>query len=278
MNKIDFALIISARFCNPNGDPLNLNRPRQDYDGYGYITDVCLKHKIRNRFLDNGENVLIVEDSRVTDGLFSVNARVKAHDSLNDYVKRKDPDGFRNEACRTWLDVRTFGQVFAFKASDKDDKHIGVSIPVRGPVSIGEARSLDVIDIIDLGITKSTNLDDAGGRKKDSTTMGCKYVVAHGVYVAYGSIFPQLADLTGFSSADAQILKNSMATIFENDASSSRPSGSMGSQLFWWEHDCSNGRKNSLYVHRSLHIKAIEDFPFYTCEPEHIPGIELSVL
>ncbi len=273
MNKIDFALVISAQFCNPNGDPLNGNRPRQDYDGYGYITDVCLKHKIRNRFLDNGENVLIVEDPRVTDGLFSTSARVKAQAELNDCIKRKDPDSFKTEACRIWLDVRTFGQVFAFK-----DGTQGVSVSVRGPVSIGEARSLDVIDIIDLEITKSTNLDDSGNRKKDNTTMGCKYVISHGVYVAYGSIFPQLAQLTGFSNADAQILKNSMATIFENDASSSRPSGSMGSQLFWWEHDCPAGRKNSLYVHRSLHIKTVENFPYYACDPEHIPGVELSIL
>lgn len=87
-----------------------------------------------------------------------------------------------------------------------------------------------------------------------------------------------IVKLTGFSDADAQILKSSMATIFENDASSARPSGSMGSQLFWWEHDCPTGRKNSLHVHRSLHIKPAEDFPFYTCDPEPIPGIELSVL
>lgn len=273
MNKIDFALVISARFCNPNGDPLNGNRPRQDYDGYGYITDVCLKHKIRNRFLDSGENVLIVEDSRVTNGLFSVSARVKAQPSLNDCVKRKDPDAFKNEACRLWLDVRTFGQVFAFK-----DGSQGVSVPVRGPVSIGEARSLDVIDIIDIGITKGTNMEDDRIRKKDSATMGCKYVIDHGAYVAYGSIFPQLAELTGFSDADAKSFKKAISTIFENDASSSRPSGSMGSQLFWWEHDCPAGRKNSLHVHRSLHVQPCDDFPFYTCSPENIQGVELSVL
>lgn len=273
MNKIDFALVISAQFCNPNGDPLNGNRPRQDYDGYGYITDVCLKHKIRNRFADYGEKVLIIEDSRVTDGLFSIGARVKAQPPLNECIKRKDPDAFRNEACRIWLDVRTFGQVFAFK-----DGSQGVSVPVRGPVSIGEARSLDIISIIDIGITKGTNLEDDKSRKKDSATMGNKYVIDHSDYVAYGSIYPQLAELTGFSDADAQILKSSMATIFENDASSARPSGSMGSQLFWWEHDCPTGRKNSLHVHRSLHVKPAEDFPFYTCDPEPIPGIELSVL
>ncbi|MDE6984122.1 MAG: type I-C CRISPR-associated protein Cas7/Csd2, partial [Lachnospiraceae bacterium] len=219
MNKIDFALVISARFCNPNGDPLNGNRPRQDYDGYGYITDVCLKHKIRNRFLDYGKNVLVVENERVTDGLFSVNSRVKAQQALLECIKKKDDDAFKKKACTIWIDVRTFGQVFAFK-----DASQGVSISVRSPVSICEARSLDVVDVIDIGITKGTNLDDNnGGWKKDSTTMACKYVINHGAYVAYGSIFPQLAGLTGFSDDDAQLLKNSFATIFENDASAARP-------------------------------------------------------
>ncbi|MCI8978680.1 MAG: type I-C CRISPR-associated protein Cas7/Csd2 [Lachnospiraceae bacterium] len=275
MNKIDFALVISAQFCNPNGDPLNGNRPRQDFEGYGYITDVCLKHKIRNRFLDLGESVLIVEDSRVTDGLYSTNARVRAEKTLTDCVKRKDQDAFIKEACRIWADVRAFGQVFAFK-----DSSGGVSISVRGPVSIREARSLEAVDVIDMQIIKGTNLetDEKNPRQKDNTTMSCKYKVSRGAYVAYGSVFPQLAGLTGFSDKDALLLKNSLATIFENDASAARPSGSMGATLYWWEHDCPAGRKNSLYVHRSLNIEPQDKFPFYSCNPESIPGIELSVL
>lgn len=227
MNKIDFAIVILAQHCNPNGDPLNNNRPRQDYEGHGYITDVCLKHKIRNRLMDFGENILMVENTRVTDGLYSVYARVKEQPSLK---KLKDPDLFYKEVCKIWIDVRTFGQVFAFK--DKDTG--GVSMGVRGPVSIGDALSLDVIDIIDVGITKSTNLVDTENNQKDSATMGAKYIIDRGVYVAYGSISTQLASLTGFNEKDAGILKNAMATILENDSSSARPSGSMGSQLFWW--------------------------------------------
>ncbi len=271
MNKIDFAIVILAQHCNPNGDPLNNNRPRQDYEGHGYITDVCLKHKIRNRLMDFGENILMVENTRVTDGLYSVYARVKEQPSLK---KLKDPDLFYKEVCKIWIDVRTFGQVFAFK--DKDTG--GVSMGVRGPVSIGDALSLDVIDIIDVGVTKSTNLVDTENNQKDSATMGAKYIIDRGVYVAYGSISTQLASLTGFNEKDADILKNAMATILENDSSSARPSGSMGSQLFWWEHDCPMGRKNSLYVHRSLHIQPKDEFPYYTYDPETISGITLSII
>lgn len=153
-----------------------------------------------------------------------------------------------------------------------------VSIPVRGPVSIQEARSLEVVDIIDIGITKITNLDNTKGNKKDNTTMSNKYIISHGAYVAYGSIFPQLAELTGFSQDDVTLLKSCLATIFENDASAARPSGSMGSQLFWWEHDCPTGKKNSLYVHRSLNIKPDPSYPYFTCDPEDIPGIKFSAV
>lgn len=261
MNKIDFALVISAQFCNPNGDPLNGNRPRQDFEGYGYITDVCLKHKIRNRFSDFGEHVLILDNDHVTDGRYSIKERVDAEETLKKYLKENDIDAFRKEVCRLWIDVRAFGQIFPFK-------DIGsVSTGIRGPVTIQMAKSLDVIDVIDCEITKSTNTEKNKNRQKDSATIGTKYMIQKGAYVAYGSIFPQLAGLTGFSYEDALLLKNALSTIFENDVSCARPSGSMGSQLFWWEHNSPCGAKNSLYVHRSLHITPEKEFPFYSCEP-----------
>lgn len=274
MNKIDFALVISAQFCNPNGDPLNGNRPRQDIDGYGYITDVCLKHKIRNRLSDFGEHVLILDNDHVTDGNYSIRERVDAEETLKEHLRKKDIDAFKKEACCLWIDVRSFGQVFPFK----DISTNSVSLGVRGPVTIQMAKSLNCIDIVDYEITKSTNTEKMKDRDKDSTTMGMKYVIQKGAYVAYGSIFPQLAEMTGFSYDDALLLKKALSTIFENDASSARPSGSMGSQLFWWEHNSICGAKNSLYVHKSLHISPKEDFPFYSCEPEKISGITLFVL
>ena len=69
-NKIDFALVIAVEHANPNGDPLNGNRPRETYDGYGEISDVCLKRKIRNRMMDLGQNVFVQSDDRCNDGLF----------------------------------------------------------------------------------------------------------------------------------------------------------------------------------------------------------------
>ena len=48
MRKINFALVIVVNKGNPNGDPLAGNRPRRDINGYGEISDVCIKRKIRN--------------------------------------------------------------------------------------------------------------------------------------------------------------------------------------------------------------------------------------
>lgn len=276
MNKIDFAIIISAHHCNPNGDPLNQNQPRTDYDGYGIISDVCLKRKIRNRLQDLGAEILIVPNDRVTDGCMSVKARIDSHESLKNFMKKKDSESFIQESCRIYTDVRYFGQVFAFKP-----KSGGVSIPVRGPVSIGMARSLQTVDILPVSITKSTNNgtpEDGDEYHKDSTTISTKYIIDRGVYVAYGSIFPQLAEKTGFSDEDADLLKNAMATLLENDASSARPSGSMDSHLYWWTHSSSLGKANSTTVHKSLNISPLDTWPYFSCSPDSIPGINLETL
>ena len=74
-NKIDFALVIAVEHANPNGDPLNGNRPRETYDGYGEISDVCLKRKIRNRMMDLGQNVFVQSDDRCNDGFKSLKDR-----------------------------------------------------------------------------------------------------------------------------------------------------------------------------------------------------------
>ena len=63
-NKIDFEVLVMVKNANPNGDPLNGNRPRETYDGYGEISDVCIKRKIRNRLQDMGENIFVQSDDR----------------------------------------------------------------------------------------------------------------------------------------------------------------------------------------------------------------------
>mgnify|MGYP001008424209 CR=1 FL=1 len=245
-NKIDFAVVFTVENANPNGDPLNGNRPRLDYSGRGEISDVCLKRKIRNRMMDDGQKVFVQSDDRVDDDCKSLRDRAekftKEHGKLT-------PEA----ACAEWLDVRTFGQLLAFKSSG--DK--GVSIGIRGPVTIQSAFSVDPVSVTALQITKSVSSETSKTGVRASDTMGMKFRVDRGTYVTYGSINANLAKKVGFSSEDAEHLKNYLCTMFENDSSSARPDGTMAVQrVYWWVHDCANGQYSSARVHGSVKLVA----------------------
>lgn len=244
-NKIDFALVFSVKNANPNGDPLNGNVPRMTLDGHGELSDVCLKRKIRNRLLDAGENIFVQSDDYKKDEFKSLKAR--ADSVLTDVMKKKDKKAFQDLANKTWFDVRCFGQVFAFKGND-------LSVGIRGPVTIQPAFSIDTINVSSLQITKSVNSEDKGDGKA-SDTMGMKHSVDFGLYVTYGSINPQLAELTGFSEEDADKIKNALVHIFDNDASSARPEGSMEIvAVYWWKHNSKCGQYSAAKVHKTLEI------------------------
>lgn len=276
--KIDFAVVFAVSHANPNGDPLTGNRPRETYDGYGEISDVCLKRKIRNRLMDFGQRVFVQSDDRSNDGYKSLKERADANPELK--KAGKDKDSFAKAACQSWIDVRSFGQVFAFKGKGKSGD--GVSVGVRGPVSIHSAFSVDPIISSSLQITKSVNGEP--GEKKASDTMGMKHRVDFGLYVTYGSINCQLAEKTGFTSDDAELIKKALHTLFENDVSSARPDGSMEVvKLYWWTHNCKDGQYSSAKVHRLLHIvkkdgvesaRSAEDYQI-TCDT--LPNLDVEV-
>jgi len=271
-HKIDFAIIFSVKNANPNGDPLNGNRPRTDYDGYGEVSDVCLKRKIRDRLQDASQAIFVQSDGKRVDDYPSLRARaegVLGKDALN--AKKTKPEEVAKKACEAWFDVRAFGQLFAFKSESKD----GVSIPIRGPVSIHSAFSVEPVSITSMQITKSVS-GDGDGNKKSSDTMGMKHRVDNAIYVAYGAMSPQLAEKTGFSDADAQIIKSILPKMFEGDASSARPEGSMAvEKVIWWQHDSKLGRHSSAKVHRSLTVSSDGSFDLAKLdglEPEVIEG------
>lgn len=259
-NKIDFAVIVNVKNANPNGDPLNGNRPRVNYDGLGEISDVCIKRKIRNRLMEAGYSIFVQSHDDRTDSYKSLRERAEG-ELPKDILK--DEQRFREEACKKWIDVRAFGQVFAFSGSGKKGKNksesgeeagedSGVSIGIRGPVSIHPAFSVCPINISSIQITKSVSGE---GDKKASDTMGMKHRVDHGVYVFYGSINPQLASKTGFSDEDAEAIKQTLINLFRNDASSARPEGSMEVyKVYWWRHNSRNGQYSSSRVHKSLQV------------------------
>ncbi len=252
-NKIDFTLLITAKNANPNGDPLNGNRPRENYDGLGEISDVCIKRKIRNRLQDMGEKIFVQSDDRCDDGFDSLRARADANEALKAISKGKntDRDEFAKTACAEWIDVRSFGQVFAFKGD-------AVSVGVRGPVSIQQALSVSPVDIVSMQITKSVN-SEGGKEGKASDTMGMKHRVEFGLYVINGSINCQLAEKTGFTDEDAEKIKQALLTLFENDTSSARPDGSMEvCRLYWWKHDSKTPKYSSAKVHRQVEVSLKE--------------------
>lgn len=253
-NKIDFAVVFMANNANPNGDPLNGNRPRTNYDGYGEVSDVCIKRKIRNRLQDAGYRIFVQSDDRCDDGFRSLSDRASAADEIK--KAGKDKEAYARAACEKWMDVRTFGQVFAFKG----DGAKGVSVGVRGPVSIHTAKSVLPVNIESMQITKSVNSETK--ESKSSDTMGMKHTVEHGMYVTYGSINAQLAEKTGFSDEDAEAIKQALISLFENDCSSARPEGSMEVyKVIWWKHNCKGGQYSSAKVHRSLKVEAKNDNP-----------------
>lgn len=271
-NKIDFEVLVMVRNANPNGDPLNGNRPRETYDGYGEISDVCIKRKIRNRLQDMGENIFVQSEDRSLDECRSLADRAKKNEEMQKALKAKDKDGYAKAACETWIDVRSFGQVFAFKGDS-------VSVGVRGPVSVHSAFSAMPISIDSMQITKSVNSETKD--KKSSDTMGMKHKVSSALYAVKGSINHQLAQKTGFSDEDAEKIKEALRTLFVNDSSSARPDGSMEvCKVYWWRHNCPMGQYSSAKVHRLVRITAKTDdpkeFEDYEIQVDALPGLELE--
>ncbi len=288
--KIDFAVIVTVKHANPNGDPLNGNRPRVTYEGFGEMSDVSIKRKIRNRLQNMGKSIFVQSDDNRVDEYGSLRERAEG-EAKKSNIDMSDKQKFQEFACKTWLDVRAFGQVFAFKAkkgkkSEGEEDSDGVSIPIRGPVSIHPAFSVStVLDrTSSIQITKSVSGELS--EKRASDTMGMKHRVDHGVYVFYGSMNPQLAIKTGFSDEDANAIQEAIKTLFVNDESSARPAGSMTvHKVYWWEHNSPNGQYSSAKVHNLLKInvkdgvdepKDINDYEIKLDKLEHLKCIEIE--
>lgn len=236
-HKIDFMVTVEVREANANGDPLSGNMPRTNAANQGLISDVAIKRKIRNRMQDLGHTIFVQANDRIEDRLNSLEKRFKTQ-----FTGKESDEEINEKANQLWMDVRSFGQVFTYL---KDR-----SFAIRGPVSVSMAKSLDPIIISSLQITRSTNGVEpkkAGGRSSD--TMGTKHFVDYGVYVIKGSINPNFAEKTGFSKEDAEVIKEVLVSLFENDASSARPEGSMRvREVFWFTHSNKLGNVSSARV------------------------------
>lgn len=224
-NRYDFVILFDVENGNPNGDPDAGNMPRIDPEtGYGLVTDVCLKRKIRNyveTVKENDENYRIYIKDTVPLNRSDADA-IKALGISEDLkaAKKSDPDidrRLRNYMCEHYYDIRTFGAVMTTFV--KGALNCG---QVRGPVQLSFARSVDTIIPQEVTITRVAITTEADAEKK-GTEMGRKYIVPYALYRAEGYISANLArKTTGFSEDDLQLLWEAILNMFENDHSAAR--------------------------------------------------------
>ena len=224
-NRYDFVILFDVENGNPNGDPDAGNMPRIDPEtGYGLVTDVCLKRKIRNyveTVKENDENYRIYIKDTVPLNRSDADA-IKALGISEDLkaAKKSDPDidrRLRNYMCEHYYDIRTFGAVMTTFV--KGALNCG---QVRGPVQLSFARSVDTIIPQEVTITRVAITTEADAEKK-GTEMGRKYIVPYALYRAEGYISANLArKTTGFSEDDLRLLWEAILNMFENDHSAAR--------------------------------------------------------
>ena len=241
--KIDFALIIGVKNANPNGDPLNGNRPRADFSGIGEMTDVCLKRKIRN-YVEMVKGDKANYRIYIKEGIPLNANHVEAYEAVNlptddKNFKAKPDDVQRARAwiCANFFDVRTFGAVMS----------TGLNCgQVRGPVQINFSRSIDPIVQQEVTITRLTVTRQEEAEKE--RTMGRKHIVPYGLYKVEGYISAKLANDsnkgTGFSEEDLALFWEALINMFEHDHSAAR--GKMAARrLIVFKHDSDLGNAPS---------------------------------
>ena len=218
-NRYDFVMLFDVENGNPNGDPDAGNAPRVDPEtGFGYITDVCLKRKIRNfvELYKEGEvgyNILIKPD-RYLNAKFTEAYEKEGLKTKNKGKNADDVKTARDFMCRNYFDVRAFGAVMS-----TGEDPCGI---VRGPVQINFARSLSPINIQDVSITRQARTTEAR-TETGETEMGRKSVIPYALYRAEGYVSAALANkVTKLSEDDLELLWTAIVNMFENDHSAAR--------------------------------------------------------
>ena len=289
-NRYEFVVFFDVENGNPNGDPDAGNMPRIDPEtGYGLVTDVCLKRKIRN-FVETAkegesgyriyikDNVPLNTSDREACDYFGV-----VPDKLKE-AKKKDPDldeKIRDFMCRNFFDIRSFGAVMTTFV--KGALNCG---QVRGPVQLGFARSVDPILPQEVTITRVAITTEADAEKK-GTEMGRKYIVPYGLYRAEGYVSANLArKTTGFSEEDLELLWTAILNMFENDRSAAR--GMMAvRKLIIFKHDSELGEAPAWKLFKLVDVqrkpeiaapRSFEDYQF-SVDIDHLPqGVTCQIM
>lgn len=256
-NRYDFVMLFDVENGNPNGDPDAGNSPRVDAEtGYGYITDVCLKRKIRN-YVElsmsgkKGYNILIKPDK----SLNSKFTEAYKEEGLTVKNKGKNPDDVkkaRDFMCKNYFDVRAFGAVMS-----TGDDPCGI---VRGPVQINFARSLSPINIQDITITRQARTTEER-KETGETEMGKKSIIPYALYRAEGYVSAALANkVTDLSEEDLELLWTAIINMFENDHSAARGKMCMR-KLYIFKHSNELGTCPSHLLFDRISVKPLNSVP-----------------
>ena len=281
-NRYEFVIYFDVENGNPNGDPDAGNMPRVDPEtGYGLVTDVCLKRKIRNyvetvKEDESGYRIYIKDSVPLNRSDAEAYAYLGVDDKKVKEAKKADPDldrKIRDFMCGNFYDIRTFGAVMTTFV--KGALNCG---QVRGPVQLGFARSVDPIVPQEVTITRVAITTEADAEKK-GTEMGRKYIVPYGLYRAEGYVSANLArKTTGFSEEDLELLWQAILNMFEFDHSAAR--GKMAvRELIIFKHDSELGCAPAyrlfdlVHAERKEGVNAPRAYSDYTVtvDEEHLP-------
>jgi len=223
-HRYDFAFLFDITDGNPNGDPDAGNLPRVDPEtGHGIVTDVCLKRKIRNFVqltkADVSNYAIYVREKAVLNQQHQLAYTAKNLDPKK--AKAPDVESVRQWMCENFYDVRTFGAVMSTEVNCGQ---------VRGPVQLTFARSISPVVSLEHAVTRCavTTEREAAAQDGDNRTMGRKFTIPYGLYLAHGFINPFLGKQTGFSEDDLVLFKTALGHMFELDRSAAR--GLMGAR------------------------------------------------
>jgi CRISPR-associated protein Csd2 len=252
-NRYEFVLLFDVTNGNPNGDPDAGNLPRLDPEtNQGLVTDVCLKRKIRNYVaLEKEEEAgyaIYMQEKSVLN-----NQHKKAYDALD---IKPEPKKLPKEVekaraltewmCRNFFDVRTFGAVMTTEVN---------SGQVRGPVQMAFASSIDPVVPMEVSITRMAVTNERDLEKE--RTMGRKHIIPYGLYRAHGYISAKLAERTGFSNDDLELLWRALVNMFEHDRSAAR--GEMSARkLIVFKHDNPMGNAPAHLLFDSVKVERVE--------------------
>jgi CRISPR-associated protein Csd2 len=244
-NRYDFLFLFDCQDANPNGDPDAGNLPRLDVEtGQGLVTDVCLKRKIRNFVAQTTDKKIYFVEGAVHN-----KQHREAYEAIDEKPEQKVKPEIKDKAttwmCGNYYDVRTFGAVMSTEINCGQ---------VRGPVQISFARSIDPIVSSEHAITRTSVTNEKDIEKE--RTMGRKFTVPYGLYLAKGFVNPFLAKQTGFDDDDLELLFTAIENAFQFDQSAARPAGSMNPRaLLVFKHDSQLGNAPSHKLFETVTVK-----------------------